>query len=163
MCIRDRDKNVGITKFISRLYTKALGRNTDVQGLNAWADVILSGRETPEKVAFGILFSDEFKNKGLSNEEYLNVLYRVFMGREADPVGLAAWKKMLDEGWRRDVIFYGFSKSDEFSEILGSFGLQQTVGEAVYVDVYKRQMQGETSHFDGCNPRKSYRLENRRV
>ena len=128
-----RDRNVGITKFISRLYTKALGRNTDVQGLNAWADVILSGRETPEKVAFGILFSDEFKNKGLSNEEYLNVLYRVFMGREADPVGLAAWKKMLDEGWRRDVIFYGFSKSDEFSEILGSFGLQQTVGEAVYV------------------------------
>ena len=74
-----RDKNVGITKFISRLYTKALERNTDVQGLNAWADVILSGRETPEKVAFGILFSDEFKNKGLSNEEYLNVLYRVFM------------------------------------------------------------------------------------
>lgn len=55
------------------------------------------------------------------------------MGREADPVGFAAWKKMLDEGWRRDVIFYGFSKSDEFSEILGSFGLQQTVGEAVYV------------------------------
>lgn len=128
-----RDKNVGITKFISRLYTKALERNTDVEGLNAWADAILSGRETPEKVAFGILFSDEFKNKGLSNEEYLNVLYRVFMGREADPVGFAAWKKMLDEGWRRDVIFYGFSKSDEFSEILGSFGLQQTVGEAVYV------------------------------
>ena len=128
-----RDKNVGITKFISRLYTKALERNTDVQGLNAWADVILSGRETPEKVAFGILFSDEFKNKGLSNEEYLNVLYRVFMGREADPVGFAAWKKMLDEGWRRDVIFYGFSKSDEFSGILNSFGLQQTVGEAVYV------------------------------
>ena len=128
-----RDKNVGITKFISRLYTKALERNTDVQGLNAWADVILSGRETPEKVAFGILFSDEFKNKGLSNEEYLNVLYRVFMGREADPSGFAAWKKMLDEGWRRDVIFYGFSKSDEFSGILNSFGLQQTVGEAVYV------------------------------
>ena len=66
-----RDKNVGITKFISRLYTKALERNTDVEGLNAWADAILSGRETPEKVAFGILFSDEFKNKGLSNEEYL--------------------------------------------------------------------------------------------
>lgn len=128
-----RDKNVGITQFISRLYTKALKRTPDVDGLNAWADVILSGRENPEKVAFGVLFSDEFKNKKLSNAEYLNVLYRVFMGREADPVGFNAWKKMLDDGWRRDVIFYGFSKSDEFSEILSSFGLQQAKGEAIYV------------------------------
>lgn len=86
-----------------------------------------------EKVAFGILFSDEFKNKNLDNGEYVKVLYRVFMDREADPSGYEAWKEMLDAGWKREVIFYGFSKSREFSEILDSFGLSQSSGEAGFM------------------------------
>lgn len=141
-----RDQNSGITLFVSRLYSKALGRNADADGLNDWTRLILNGESSPEKVAFGILFSDEFKNKNLDNGEYVKVLYRVFMDREADPSGYEAWKEMLDDGWKREVIFYGFSKSLEFSEILESFGLSQSSGEPVHVT-----RTGSKFHKSGCS------------
>jgi len=141
-----RDQNSGITLFVSRLYSKALGRNADAEGLNDWTRLILNGESSPEKVAFGILFSDEFKNKNLDNGEYVKVLYRVFMDREADPSGYEAWKEMLDAGWKREVIFYGFSKSREFSEILDSFGLSQSSGEPVHVT-----RTGSKFHKSGCS------------
>ena len=118
-----RDQNTGVTLFVSRLYEYVLGRSADVGGLNAWTNQILTGASTPEKVAFGIVFSDEFKNKHTSNGDYVETLYRVFMDREADPSGYYSWKNLLDQGRSREEVFYGFSKSPEFSDILKSFGL----------------------------------------
>lgn len=128
-----RDQNDGITRFVSRLYSKALNRTPDVGGLNAWTGQILSGQTTPEKVAFGFFFSDEMKSKKLTDEEYVRVLYRVFLDREADPAGLKSWIGCLKEGAKREAVMYGISKSPEFGEILKSYGLSQTKGELVYV------------------------------
>ena len=118
-----RDQNSGITLFVSRLYEYVLGRSADVDGLNAWTNLILTGESTPENVAYGIVFSAEFVNKNIANDAYVNTLYRVFMDRNADPAGLAAWTGQLDQGVSREEVFYGFSKSPEFGDILRSFGL----------------------------------------
>lgn len=128
-----------------RLYSKALGRTPDISGLNAWTNVILNKESSPEKVAFGFFFSDEMKKKNLSNEEFTKVLYRVFLNREADGAGLESWLKLLKDGMSRQAVMYGVSKSQEFGDILRSFGLEPTQGTIVYVT-----SSGERYHKNGC-------------
>ena len=54
----------------------------------------------------------------------MQVLYRTFMGREADEGGLAAWVNVLESGREdRAKVLEGFSDSVEFDGILQSFGL----------------------------------------
>ncbi|NCC01951.1 MAG: DUF4214 domain-containing protein [Clostridia bacterium] len=118
-----RDQNAGVTRFVSRLYSKALSRTPDINGLNDWAGQIIRNESTPENVAHGFLFSDEMRKKGLSDAEFVKVLYRVFLDREADGNGLTDWTGRLKNGTSREDVMYGFSKSAEFGDILRSFGL----------------------------------------
>jgi hypothetical protein len=118
-----RDQNVGTTQFVCRLYTIALGRNYEVSGLNSWCAEINSRRCTPEVAAEGFINSTEFKNKNLSNVEYVKVLYRTFLNREYDQEGLNAWVKQLNEGTSREEVLHGFSRSPEFRKLMAQYGL----------------------------------------
>lgn len=117
------DQNEGVTKFVARCYELCLERKADADGLNAWCNQILTGANTAKEAAHGFVFSDEFKSKNLSNEEYVKTLYRVFMDREADGAGLAAWVKVLENGQSREHVFNGFADSPEFQEICAGYGL----------------------------------------
>ena len=122
-----RDKNAGITKFVNRLYTQALGRQYDVGGLNDWCSQINAdpSRDNIMNVSTnGFFHSQEFNNKNLNNEEYVKVLYRTFLGRESDAPGLADWVGQLDRGENdRDGVMRGFAYSAEFGEIMAQYGL----------------------------------------
>lgn len=120
----DRDKNVGLTQFVSRLYTKALGRTYDIDGLNYWCGVVLDGKDSILNVSTkGFFHSQEFKNKNLSDGEYIKVLYRTFLGREYDQEGYEYWLKQLKNGKTRDEVLNGFANSKEFREIMQKYGL----------------------------------------
>lgn len=120
-----RDKNYGATLFVSRLYTQALGRDYDVAGLNDWCNRIVNGTWSVTDVSTtGFFHSKEFENKNLSNEEYVKVLYRTFLGREYDQAGLDDWVGQLNSGAKsRDDVLRGFSYSREFSNIMKQYGL----------------------------------------
>lgn len=120
-----RDKNAGVTQFISRLYTKALGREYDLNGLNYWCDVVDSGKMTITDVSTtGFFHSKEFTNKNLSDEEYVKVLYRTFLGREYDETGLKYWLDVLQKGKSRDDVLLGFANSKEFAAIKMTYGIR---------------------------------------
>ena len=118
-----RDQNEGITMFVNRLYVQALGRKGEPAGLEDWTGKILDHIESPEDVAKSFIFSDEFVNKGLNDTEYVKVLYRTFMGREYDQAGLDNWVMKLAIGVSREKVLEGFSRSEEFANILASYGL----------------------------------------
>ena len=119
-----RNRNADVTKFVARCYTEAMGREYEPDGLEAWCKVIIEKSNTPKQVAQNFIFSEEFILKNLSDEEYVQILYRTFMGREADEGGLAAWVNVLESGREdRAKVLGGFSDSVEFAEILASFGL----------------------------------------
>ena len=118
-----REKNANVTMYVYRCYDKALGRVPEVTGLNYWAQIINSKEQTAEQVAKGFIFSEEFKNKRYSNEDFIKMLYRVFMDREYDESGLKFWKDKLESGTSRESVFYGFSRSPEYTKILQSYGL----------------------------------------
>ncbi len=117
------DQNEGVTQFVARCYELCLGRKADTDGLNAWCSQILTGANTAKQAAYGFVFSDEFKSKNLSDEDYVRTLYRVFMDREADGAGLAAWINVLKSGQSREHVFNGFADSPEFQEICAGYGL----------------------------------------
>lgn len=118
-----RDQNPKLTAYVNRMYTKALGRMGEEDGLNHWCELIRTGARTPEEVAEAFILSAEFKRKNLNDEEYIKVLYRAFMGREYDKAGLAHWKGELNRGCTREEILHRFATSKEFKEIQASFGL----------------------------------------
>ena len=121
-----RDKNDGITGFVCRLYTKMLGRTYDPDGLNTWCGKILSNptKENVLNVALdGFMHSREFLDKNLSDMEFVKVLYRTFLGREYDAAGLADWTGRLASGVSRDQVAAGFAYSQEFAQIMASYGL----------------------------------------
>ncbi len=119
-----RNQNADITAFVTRCYTKALGREYDPVGLEDWCRVIVTQEDTPTAVAKSFIFAEEFMAKGLDDEEYVKVLYQTFMGREADEVGLAGWISVLQSGEEdREKVLDGFAGSLEFAEILEGFGL----------------------------------------
>lgn len=70
---------------------------------------------TGTTLAYGFIFSQEYKDKNTSNEEYVETLYTTFLGREADTESLKGWTEVLDKGSKsREEVFNGFSRSIEF-------------------------------------------------
>ncbi len=126
---QERDKNTGVTMFVNRLYTQALGRAYDVDGLNNWCGEINrdGSRNNILNVSTnGFFHSQEFINKNLSNTDFVKVLYRTFLGREYDDQGLADWVGQLDSGEKtRDQVMEGFAYSQEFGNIMAQYGLGQ--------------------------------------
>lgn len=119
-----RDKNFELTAFMSRLYTKALGRTYDVGGINYWCDRVYNRELTIAEVSTTYFFhSEEFLAKKLDDKEYIKVLYRTFMDREYDQPGLEFWLNQLATGTSRDTVLMEFEHSKEFSEIKKKYGL----------------------------------------
>ena len=118
------DQNENVTKFIARCYKFCLGRKGDEAGINGWCNQILTGKNTAKQAAYGFVFSDEFKKKNLSDEEFVKTMYRVFMNREADAAGLKGWVEVLKNGKSREHVFNGFADSNEFKEICESYGIK---------------------------------------
>lgn len=120
------------TDFVERLYQTILGRSSDPLGLAGWLEVLES--ESAARVALGFLFSPEFLGAGLSDEVFVDTLYRALFDREGDVIGTAHWVAELQAGRLREMIIYGFLRSQEFSALADSFGVEDfnSIDEANY-------------------------------
>lgn len=124
----------GVAKYTTRLYNVCLGRRPDEAGKNYWINMLASGEKSGAEVAYGFIFSDEFKQKNYCNEDYVKQLYRAFMGREYDQGGFEYWVNHLENGMTREQVFNGFSQSDEFRNLCDSYGI--VLGDAISVPEY---------------------------
>jgi hypothetical protein len=113
-----------IEAFVTRFYRLCLGRDPDPPGLEQWSSSLLSQVQTGADVAVGFLDSPEFLEKNTSHEDYLAVLYKVFLNRNPDPAGLSEWLAELEAGRERGHIRNGFLYSREFSELCREFGIK---------------------------------------
>ena len=85
--------------------------------------MLLNQQETPAQVASGFVFSEESVLKGRNNEEFVKMLYRLYLGRTADSTGLNDWVKLLNNGMTRQMMVSMFASSIEFTKIVASYGL----------------------------------------
>ncbi len=115
------DNYPNITKFVARLYRLILSRSPEHVGLTDWVDSLRLHENTAAQVISGFVNSQEFQSKQMSDEDYVKVLYRTILGREADPEGLATWLGNLDCGMSRTFILYHFVYSQEFTDLCSEY------------------------------------------
>ena len=111
----------GAADFIERLYVNLLGGCSDSDGLSYWLAVI--NAQSAARVALGFLFSDEFQSAGLSNELFVDTLYATLFDRQGDTVGRDHWVDELDGSRLREMVIYGFLKSQEFTALAVSYAV----------------------------------------
>lgn len=117
------DKNPGQTKFVVRLYRNIFNREPDQAGLNDWTNRLQNGLSACQLVE-GFVYSDEFRISNFSNEQYVDILYRTLLGREAEPAGKADWVGRLNRGESRSRVLAGFAYSTEFSNLCKEYGIK---------------------------------------
>ena len=136
-----------VNLFVQRLYKTTLDRIGDPTGQEYWTKGLLEKKLTGSECAANFIKSDELVNKGLSDEEYLTVLYKGIMGRTPDETGWNYWLDALKNKTKtRDQVFEGFSKSAEFSEICNSYGIE--VGKYTATDIAKKIIKSEKTYID---------------
>ncbi len=113
----------GLEGFVERCYIQALNRNSDAVGLENWINILKNKEQSPKQVASGFVFSQEMISRNLSNEETVDMFYRLYLGREADPAGRASWIDAMNNGMTLEELNNGFADSQEFQNIVESYGL----------------------------------------
>lgn len=129
--------------FIGRLYTDALGRSryTDEEA-DYWYQKLISQESDGARVAQGFFFSDEFRNKNLSDQDFLDVLYKVMFDRQADEGGMKNWMDKLEIGMSREYVYAGFANSAEFAKLCQEYDVQQGT---IVCNSYRDQNEGVTA------------------
>ncbi len=112
-----------VKKFVMRMYTEVLNRAAEEAGLNDWVNKLLSKEIDGAGIAQGFILSEEFTNRNLSDERYVDVLYRTFFNREPDTQGSSQWNKSLQEEWSRKYVLAGFVNSTEFDNLCNDYGI----------------------------------------
>lgn len=119
-----RDQNYNVTRFVARNYMQFLGRSYEVEGLNYWSEIINNHTRSMQQVAYGFVFSAECSDKNLSNREFIKMLYRGCFDREGEAAGVEYYVNRLDSGaMNRTDVFWGFANSQEFANMVQSYGL----------------------------------------
>lgn len=118
------DLHPDITKFVNRLYELVLSRTPDTKGRREWVEALASQRNTAAVAALGFLDSNELKGKNLSDNAYLDILYRTLLNREPDNKGKSEWLAVIDMGVSRNYLIYNFVASPEFGSLCQEYGIE---------------------------------------
>ncbi len=96
-----------------RMYDSLLDRAIDPNGAQFWIDLVTKGGLTLSDVAAGFMNSAEFKAKsaGLTDEQFITLIYQNALNRPAEPAGTAYYMKDLASG---------FTRADVAAKIIGA-------------------------------------------
>ncbi|MCR5803774.1 MAG: DUF4214 domain-containing protein [Clostridia bacterium] len=113
-----------IRGFVERLYTSVLGRDAETDGLNFWTSDLYNFKVTGAQVAQGFIFSQEFKDRNTSNEDFVRILYKTFFDREPETDGFNYWVGLLKSGTSRETVANGFIFSQEWADTCATYGIR---------------------------------------
>ena len=116
-----------VNAFVERMYTVALGRSAGSSEISYWANQLISGENDGAGIASGFILSSEFKGRNYSNTQFIQVLYKTFLNREADAEGNAYWSGLINSGMTREAVLAGFVNSNEFFDLCSSYGISKGV------------------------------------
>lgn len=128
--VQAKDTRTEVENFVKRLYTLVLDRDCDEAGLKFWTDDLMEGKNTGICVAGQFFLSPEYKDRGRSDDQYIEDLYTAVLGRDSEADGRSYWVDVLKEQAKTEGnekarlnIFGGFANSAEFTEICESYGI----------------------------------------
>lgn len=110
--------------FVTNMYQSILCRAPDPTGLKYWSGSLQSGKITGADFVKYFVNCPEFTNKGLSNGDYVTILYRAILSRKPDDSGQAFWVGRLNYGYTRNYVLAGFVNSKEFQDMCTQNGIK---------------------------------------
>ncbi len=113
--------------FVRRMYTVALGRGAEEAGVNNWVVALNAGTHDGAGIAEEFILGEEFAMRGLSDEQYVDVLYETFFNREADEGGKELWLEVLASGKSRGYVLSNFVNLSEFTLLCESYGIERGI------------------------------------
>ncbi|MBU1346995.1 MAG: DUF4214 domain-containing protein [Alphaproteobacteria bacterium] len=107
---------------IARLYDATLDRLPDPAGLAGWV-AALDGGMPLDQIAGAFVGSAEFQQRygALSNQAFVEQLYRFCLDREGEPAGVNGWVNLLNSGTSRTSVVIAFSESPEHIGLTAPF------------------------------------------
>jgi len=139
----EQEKERQLRAFVIRLYTQALGRSSYGESeIDFWFEQLKSKVNTGADVAWGFFFSEEFQNKNVTDEQYVDLLYNVMFDRAGDVGGRTMWLEKLANGMRREFIYQGFANAVEFTNVCNFYGVER--GTIILNQTYRDQNEGVT-------------------
>ena len=107
---------------IARLYDATLDRLPDAPGLAGWV-ALYDGGMSLTQIAGSFVSAPEFQGRygALSNQAFIEQLYRFCLNREGDAPGIAGWVNLLNDGASRASVVVGFSESPEHIALTATF------------------------------------------
>ena len=126
------EKKAAFEAFVERMYVVVLDRPSEPEGKTYWTDKVLSGELTGADCARYFLNGQEFKDRNLSDEEFVTVLYKAFFDRDAkdDPAGFNFWMESLKVTGRENII-EGFISSPEWIDLCSEYCVKPGTAKAV--------------------------------
>ena len=112
-----------IGDFVSRFYELCLDRPADSTGLQFWKDKLLYKDCTGADVAKNFIFSPEFVIKNVSDDVFIDIMYKSFFDRAGDSGGKGYWMDKLTNGISRLYVLSLFVNSTEFSTVCNNYGI----------------------------------------
>ena len=112
--------------FVERLYTVALNRASDPTGKKYWVKkVVDEGATGADCARYFLLDAPEFMNRGLSDEDFVETLYKTFFDRESDASGKRGWVNNLKRGkMTRAEVVNNFIESTEWCNVCATYGVK---------------------------------------
>ena len=113
-----------LERFVLRFYSLCLEREADQPGLYGWVSNLKNKYMNGAQMADAFFFSEEFLDKSVSNEKYVELLYKTILGRDPAASETAGWIYQLENEFmsRRDIM-EAFIESKEFTDICNTYGI----------------------------------------
>ena len=148
----DPEKEPSIADFVERLYTVALNRDSEPEGKAYWVKEIEDGNRTGGDCAhFFLIEAEEFRNRGLNEEDFVETLYLTFFDRGSEPNGKAFWVGQLKSGaMTRNQVISGFIDSTEWCNVCATYGVKSGAPNAKAEIASKNAIKFATRLYTCC-------------
>lgn len=138
-----------IASFVASLYQSVLERTPTRAEVSWWVAKVEQDRLTGSGLVKHFVNSEEFQNKGYSDEEYVEKLYEIFLGRASEPEGKAYWVDRLKSGDSRLKIAELIGNSPEFELVCARYGIAQGSHSMQYVKLYPKIADFVAEYYQG--------------
>lgn len=108
---------------INLIYTELLEREATPEESGSLVSSIESDSISINTVVLSVINSNEFQNKGYSDETFINICYRLFLRSIPDVTMQEYWMNLLQNGYSRADIVREFINTDAFRELCSGYGL----------------------------------------
>lgn len=123
----DDPLNENMIEFVNRFYRTVYFRNGSRDEIVSWVGRLHDRTADGTDIAVEFFTSAEMEAQQLSDEEFVCDLYRVLLGRKAEPEGLAAWCTVLSDGTPRGDVVAMLASSNEFGNLCSMYGIEASI------------------------------------